>query len=392
MASITEGIKPPIVSVGIVGWLRKNLFNGWLNSLLTIVMLWVIANLVVGLWGFVATARWEVIPANLRLFMVGRYPLDQVWRVQAGVAILSFLLGASWRAWGGIMQQMGIAIGVLFVLLSLLPFENTSRLDLVANVTLIGLGFGFARVIRSRGLLLAFWVFSLFLMAVLMYGGVAGLPIVATDLWGGLLLTFVFAVSGIALSFPLGVLLAVGRQSSYPVIKAFSILYIEIVRGVPLITVLFSAGIVLPIFLPEGMTIERVVRMVVGFTMFTAAYLAEVVRGGLQSVGRGQNEAAQALGLNTFEILWLIILPQALRNVIPAIVGQFISLFKDTSLVAIIGLLELAGIANSVISQQEFLGRQTEVLVFIAAIYFVCCYAMTYASRRLEKRLGVGER
>ncbi len=392
MASISEGIKPPIASVGVVGWLRKNLFNGWLNSLLTIVMLWVIVNLALGILGFVTTARWQVIPANLRLFMVGRYPLDQVWRVQSAVAILSFLLGASWRAWGGIMQQMGIAVGVLFVLLALLPFENSSRLYLAANVALIGVGFGFAWVVRSRGLLVAFWVFSFFVMTGLMYGGVAGLPVVATDLWGGLLLTFVFAVSGIVLSFPLGVLLAVGRQSSYPVIKAFSILYIEIVRGVPLITVLFSAGIVLPIFLPEGMTIERVVRMVVGFTAFTAAYLAEVVRGGLQSVGRGQNEAAQALGLNTIEILWLIILPQALRNVIPAIVGQFISLFKDTSLVAIIGLLELAGIANSVISQQEFLGRQTEVLVFIAAIYFVCCYAMTYASRRLEKRLGVGER
>jgi general L-amino acid transport system permease protein len=169
-------------------------------------------------------------------------------------------------------------------------------------------------------------------------------------------------------------------------------LYIEIVRGVPLITVLFTAGILLPIFLPEGMTVERVVREIVGFTAFTAAYLAEVVRGGLQSIGRGQNEAAKALGLNTAQILWFIILPQALRNVIPAIVGQFISLFKDTSLVAIIGLLELAGIANSVISQQEFLGRQNEVLVFIAAIYLVCCYAMTYASRRLEKRLGVGER
>ncbi len=385
-------MKPPVASVGVLGWLRKNLFSSWINSLLTIVMLWVIANLVAGLWGFFTTAKWEVIPANLRLFMVGRYTLEEVWRVQVSVAILSFLLGASWRAWGGIMQQLGVAIGVLFILLALLPFEDSSRLYLVANVALIAAGFAFARLVRSRGLLLALWIISPFVMAVLMYGGVAGLPIVATDLWGGLLLTFVFAISGIVLSFPLGVLLAIGRQSSYPVIKAFSILYIEIVRGVPLITVLFSAGIVLPIFLPEGMTIERVVRMIVGFTMFTAAYLAEVVRGGLQSVGRGQNEAAQAIGLNTFQILWLIVLPQALRNVIPAIVGQFISLFKDTSLVAIIGLLELAGIANSVISQQEFLGRQTEVLVFIAAIYFVCCYAMTYASRRLEKRLGVGER
>ena len=391
MATMIE-IKPPATSIGVLGWLRKNLFSSVPNSLLTIIALWLIYNSAVGLWGFVTTARWEVVAVNLRLFMIGRYTLDQVWRVQVSLAIFSFLLGASWRAWGGIMQQIGVAILVLFVLLVLLPFENSSRLVLAANAALIGLGFLTARLVRSRRWLIALWVLSPFAMALLLYGGVWGLPIVATDLWGGLLLTLVFAISGIILSFPLGVLLALGRQSSYPVIKASSILYIEIVRGVPLITVLFTAGILLPIFMPEGMTVERVVREIVGFTAFTAAYLAEVVRGGLQSVGRGQNEAAKALGLNTVQILWFIILPQALRNVIPAIVGQFISLFKDTSLVAIIGLLELAGIANSVISQQEFLGRQNEVLVFIAAIYLVCCYAMTYASRRLEKRLGVGER
>jgi general L-amino acid transport system permease protein len=392
MATLTEIIKPPATSVGVLGWMRKNLFSSVSNSLLTLIALWLIYNGAVGLWGFVTTAQWGVVAVNLRLFMVGRYTLDQVWRIQVSLAIFSFLLGASWRAWGGIMRQVGAAILALFLLLILLPFENSSRLVLAADIGLLVLGFLLAWLLRSRRWLIALWVLSPFAIAVLLYGGVVGLPIVATDLWGGLLLTLVFAVSGIVLSFPLGVLLALGRQSSYPVIKGFSILYIEIVRGVPLITVLFSAGILLPIFLPEGMTVERVVREIVGFTAFTAAYLAEVVRGGLQSIGRGQNEAAKALGLNTAQILWFIILPQALRNVIPAIVGQFISLFKDTSLVAIIGLLELAGIANSVISQQEFLGRQNEVLVFIAAVYFVFCYAMTFASRQLEKRLGVGER
>jgi general L-amino acid transport system permease protein len=392
MTNSTEILKPPETSIGVLGWMRKNLFSSVPNSLLTLIALWLIYNAVVGLWGFLTTAQWGVVAVNLRLFMVGRYTLEQVWRIQASLAIFSFLLGASWRAWGGIMQQVGAAILALFVLLVLLPFETTSRLYLAANIALGATGFFFARLLRSHKWLIVLWILSPFAMAVLLYGGVVGLPVVATDLWGGLLLTLVFAISGIVLSFPLGVLLALGRQSSYPVIKGFSVLYIEIVRGVPLITVLFTAGILLPIFLPEGMTVERVVREIVGFTAFTAAYLAEVVRGGLQSIGRGQNEAAKALGLNTAQILWFIILPQALRNVIPAIVGQFISLFKDTSLVAIIGLLELAGIANSVISQQEFLGRQNEVLVFIAAIYLVCCYAMTYASRRLEKRLGVGER
>lgn len=392
MSTRSDTLAPPVTSVGVIGWLHKNLFSSWFNSLLTIVSSWIIYILVVGIWGFVVTAKWEVVPVNLRLFMVGRYPLEQVWRVEISLGILCFLLGASWRLWGGIMRQVAIAVGALLVVAALLPFELSSRVYLVVTAALIGIGFGSAHIVRSRRLVISLWILSIFVTGFLLYGGAGGLPLVPSDLWGGLLLTLVFAVSGIVLSFPLGVLLAVGRQSSYPVIKAFSILYIEVVRGVPLITVLFTAGLIFPIFLPEGMTVERVFRAIAGFTAFTAAYLAETVRGGLQSVGHGQNEAAKALGLNTFQILWLIILPQALRNVIPAIVGQFISLFKDTSLVAIIGLLELTGIATSVISQQEFLGRQTEVLVFIALIYFVLCYAMTYASRRLEKRLGVGER
>ena len=390
--TMTDTLKPPVASVGVLGWLRKNLFSSWLNSILTVVALWIIYNLGVALLGFVATANWNVVAVNLRLFMIGRYTLEEAWRVQVSVTIIAFLLGASWRLWGGIIQQIAISIGVLFALLALLPFETNSRLYLVANVALMAIGFGFAHVVRSRKLFLALWILSPFAMAILLEGGVANLPIVSTDLWGGLLLTFALAVAGIVLSFPLGVALAVGRQSDYPVIKWFSVLYIEIVRGVPLITVIFAAQIILPIFLPEGMTVDRVVRAMVAFILFTAAYLAEIVRGGLQSVGRGQNEAAKAIGLNTLQILWLIILPQAIRAVIPALVGQFISLFKDTSLVAIAGLLDLAGIANSVISQQEFLGRQNEVLVFIAGIYFVCCYTMTYASRRLEKKLGVGER
>ncbi len=392
MATTIDTIKPPVASVGIFGWLRKNLFSSWVNSLLTLVALWLLYTVGTGVVGFVLGAQWDVVVVNLRLFMVGRYTIDQVWRVQLGLSILAFLLGASWRLWGGIMRQLGIAIAGLFIVLALLPFEFSSRLYMALNIAAMAIGFGFAHLVRSRQLLLGLWILSLFVITVLLYGGVAGLPLVSSDLWGGLLLTFIYAVSGIVLSFPLGVLLAVGRQSSYPVIRWFSILYIELVRGVPLITVLFTANLILPIFLPEGMTVERVLRAIAGFVLFTAAYIAEIVRGGLQAVGHGQSEAAQALGLNTFQILWLIILPQALRSVIPALVGQFVSLFKDTSLVAIIGLLELAGIANSVISQQEFLGKQTEVLLFCSVIYFVCCYAMTYASRRLEKRLGVGER
>lgn len=392
MATITETLKPPMISLGPIGWLRKNLFSSWFNSLLTIVCLWLLFQVVVGLFSFVTNANWKVVTVNLRLFTVGRYPIEEVWRVMVSLSLAAFLLGASWRAWGGIMRTMAIAIGAFFVAIAIQPFETTeTRLFFFANLVLMGAGFGFAHFVRARRLLITGWILAPFISAILMYG-VGPLPTVTTDLWGGLLLTFVLAISGILLSFPLGVLLALGRQSSYPVIKWFSVLYIEIVRGVPLVTVLFTAQIVLPIFFSEGFTVERVVRAIAGFTVFTAAYLAEVVRGGLQSIGRGQSEAARAIGLNTFQMLWLIILPQALRAVIPAIVGQFISLFKDTSLVAIVGLLDLTGIATAVTQQRDFLGLDTEVLLYIAMIYFVCCFAMTYASRRLEKRLGVGER
>ena len=215
---------------------------------------------------------------------------------------------------------------------------------------------------------------------------------VPTDQWGGLLLTLALALVGITASFPLGVSLAVGRQSTFPAIRIFCIGYIELVRGLPLITILFMLQIMLPLFLPQQITVERAVRAMVAFTLFTAAYIAEIVRGGLQAIPRGQGEAARALGLNGALTLLFIILPQALRLTIPAMVGQFISLFKDTSLVAIVGLLDLARIANAAANQPEFLGRVSEVYVFIAAIYFAIAFAMSYASRRLEKTLGVGER
>lgn len=392
VAVATEILKPPITQIGYLGWLKKNLFSNWFNSILTIVALWIIYRLVALLFSFVAGANWNVIIVNLRLFVVGRYPLDQIWRVQSSLWITSFLLGASWRLWGGILRMVGLALGVVFMLAGLAQFGTTNAdLSLGANVLWLAIGFGFAYLARSRGLILGLWLGSPFVIGYLLNGG-GPLVYVPTDLWGGLLLTFVLSVFGILLSFPLGVLLALGRQSSYPVIRWFCIAFIELVRGVPLVTLIFAAQIVFPIFLPEGITVERVTRALAAFVIFAAAYLAEVVRGGLQSVGQGQSEAARAIGLNTIQLLWLVILPQALRNVIPAIVGQFISLFKDTSLVAIVGLLDLAGIANAVISQQEFLGRQSEVLVFIAAIYFICCFVMTYASRRLEVRLGVGER
>ncbi len=392
MSTLTETLKPPPSTLGVLGWLRARLFSTWYNALLTVLALWLLYVLGAGLWDAVSTANWNVVTVNLRLFMIGRYPVEQAWRVQVAVSLLALLAGAAWGVWRGIMRTLAAGLGALFVTLALLPFEPNSRLWLAANFVLLALGVALGHLTRSRRLVAAGWLAALPLSALLLYGAGDALPPVVTDLWGGLLLTFTLAVSGIALSFPLGVALAVGRQSSYPVMRVFCTLFIEIVRGVPLITVLFMMQIMLQLFLPEGVTVERVFRAIAGFTLFTAAYLAEIVRGGLQSVGRGQSEAARALGLNGLQVLWFIILPQALRAVIPALVGQFISLFKDTSLVAIVGLLDLTGIANAVVQQQAFLGLQREVYLFIAAVYFVCAFSMSWASRRVEHLLGVGER
>jgi general L-amino acid transport system permease protein len=238
------------------------------------------------------------------------------------------------------------------------------------------------------------WLVVFVLAVTLLQGfrGIAWLPEIGSNLWGGLLLTFMLSLVSIVASFPLGVLLALGRRSQLPAVSFFSTVYIELVRGVPLVTILYMAQIMLPLFLPAELRIANVMRVIVGMTLFTAAYLAENVRGGLQAIPSGQIEAAQALGLNNAYVTLFIVLPQALRLVIPANVGLFISLFKDTTLAAIVGILELLSIGRSVLAQPEWLGRQTEVYLFIAAIFFVFSYVMSYASYRLEAALGVGKR
>ena len=207
-----------------------------------------------------------------------------------------------------------------------------------------------------------------------------------------MLLTFLLALVSIVISFPLGVLLALGRRSQLPAVSIFSTVYIEVVRGVPLVTILFMAQIMVPLFFPEEMRLDRILRAMTGMTLFAAAYMAENVRGGLQSIPEGQIEAAKAIGLNNFLTTWLIVLPQALRVVIPPIVNLFIGLFKDTTLVTIVGLLDLLAVGKSVLAQPEFLGLQQEVYIFIAAVFYVFCYVMSYASYQLEQALGVGRR
>jgi len=266
----------------------------------------------------------------------------------------------------------------------------------LANPVAIGVGYLAGRMLQPKsGWVTAAWGLS-FVVAIFLLRGFKGngiLPDVRTGLWGGLLLTFLLALVGIVASFPIGVLLALGRQSSLPVVKLFCTLFIELVRGVPLVTILFMASIILPLFLPENIRIDRVLRAMTGMTLFAAAYMAENVRGGLQSIPRGQVEAAHAVGLNGFQTMLLIVLPQALRVVIPAIVGQFIALFMDTTLAVIVGLLELLAIGKAVLnSNPQWLLLDKEVYLFIAAVFWVFTYSMSYASRKLEVALGLGKR
>lgn len=402
MTTVTEAIKPPPATMGPIGWLRKNLFNTWYNALLTVVSLWFIYVVVKGVltWVFIA-ADWSPVTSNPKLFMVGQYPSDEIWRVGLIVLMVSFLFGLSWGVWGGTVRTFALVMALGLGALALLPvgleiIGLEVRLWLLANPALVALGYLLARtpVGRPRWAMTG-WLLSFVLTLILLRGFQDNprLPLVGTGVWGGLLLTFLLALVGIVASLPLGVLLALGRRSNLPVVRIFSILFIELVRSVPLVSVLFMAQIILPLFLPEEIRVDRILRALLGITLFSAAYMAENVRGGLQAVPEGQIEAAKAVGLSGPLLMLLIVLPQALRAVIPAIVGQFISLFKDTTLVVIVGLLEILGIGKSIVlGNVEWIGLQREVYLFIAAVFWIFTYSMSYASRRLEAALGVGER
>jgi general L-amino acid transport system permease protein len=656
-------LKPPATSVGFLGWLNKNLFNNWYNSILTVLGLAIVYFAISGAISFMihsshqvriltpdqyvllteedgalavhlrkqqpnnsygihvfveytdnGTAktiedvvvdiasgssaihirdgdeiiiepvgvpletvsdaveitevrtvfnRWTVIPNNLTLLMVGRYPQDMLERPWLALVFVALMMGLSAGLWGGLVRQIGAVAGIVFVLFLFVPFENGPRIWLaitlgtgivaflfsfawpkikawtetigvtkkllpsfgaicaVAVIPLIAwvmgvftpslpfedalhspervwLSFmlmGFAlginggiwrgwlgllplvmvgvgtvtmmfvivlSVVPLQGILdfvvhlteawqkpiewvlenlitflmalqdfvfitllpgdfdkIAFWVLMLVISVAYAWGrnalslknltylgwaltlpvtlavvggiGTDWLPPINTRLWGGLMLTLLLSVVGIALSFPLGILLALGRRSQFPVVSGFCVLYIELIRGVPLISILFMANIMIPLLLP-GSEIENVFSAMAGIMLFSAAYMAENVRGGLQAIPRGQFEAGYAVGLNGWQSTIFITLPQALRTVIPAIVGQAIALFKDTTLVSIIGLFDFLLIGQAVINNRYWLGLWDEILFFVAIVYWIFCFSMSYISRRIETNLGVGER
>ena len=364
--------KPPVATTGLIGWLRMNLFSNFFNTIITLLVIYFLYQLIPWFlnWSvFTADfthnylgerisdrtgcsrvanpeeyhgACWSIIIVRFYQFIYGFYPVEQVWRVN-----LTYFL--------------------LTVAIIPLLFEN----------------------LPGRKQLVKFTIIFPIIAFILLYGGF-GFEIVPTNKWGGLLVTLVLGVFGIALAFPLGIILALGRRSKLPVISMMCTLFIEFIRGVPLITLLFFGMVMLPLFLPEGINMDGLVRVLVAVTLFQAAYMAEVIRGGLQAIPQGQYEAAQSVGLSYFQMNRKIILPQAIRITIPSIVNTSIGLFKDTTLVIIIGLLDLLGIGRGALADATWMGLSNEVYVFVAIVFFIFTFSMSRYSLYLEKKLKTG--
>ncbi len=384
-------------AINPIDWTKKNLFNTWYNSILTVLSLlfiyWIGSGLVNWIFNI---ADWIVLKENLRLFFVGTYPIQLLWRVWLSLIIVTFLGGLSW----GILsinktlfnRQTLMILGIISFtgIIIMMPLGLQAGLYLLGLILLI-VTVAFltknylTQLYSFNKWLPLIWLITFFIVTSLVKGGLL-LKEVRIEQFSGLLLTLFAAIISIVLCFPFGVLLALGRQSKLPVIRWLSIGYIEIIRALPLLGILFMAQIMLPLILPSDVRLDRVIRAICGFVLFASAYLAENIRGGLQSIPKGQTEAAKALGLNMPLVLMLIVLPQAIKAVIPAIVGQFISLFKDTSLLSIVGLIDLLGISQSILSNPKYIGRYQEVYLFIALIYWICCYAMALASKNIEKK------
>jgi general L-amino acid transport system permease protein len=363
--------RPPTGSTGPLGWARANLFGSWWSTAITLLLGYIILRIAVSFFAWAVLnavwtvpynaqgvantaacqnakgigACWAIIADKYRLILLGRYPYDQQWR--PAICVLLFV--------------------ALYVVSAMRRFWR-KELALI-------------------------WIGTLVVVGVLMWGGVLGMPLVTEDQWGGLPITLLLATLGLTCAFPLSVLVALGRRSTnLPAVKMLCVVYVELIRGVPLVAVLFMANVMFPLFMPNGVNIDKLLRTEIAIILFTGAYLAEVVRGGLQALPKGQAEAADALGLGYWKKTGLIILPQALRLVIPPLVNTFIGSFKDTSLVLIIGLFDLLTMGTVALSDPPWQSFSTEVYLMLAVIYFAFCFAMSRYSRGLERELAHSHR
>jgi general L-amino acid transport system permease protein len=340
-----------------VKWARENLFSSWPSALATLAILWL---------------AWRFLPPFLDWALV-----HAVWRA-ADPRICREAQGACWAF---------VTEKHRFILFGTYPFEQHWRPALATGILIFLWVFSSMRKFWNWWLATV-WAAGLALIAALMWGGVAGLPYVENERWGGLILTLLLATFGIAAAFPLSILLALGRRSGMPAVRWMCIGYIELIRGVPLISLLFMASVMLPLFLPAGVTMDKLLRAQLAMILFAAAYLAEVVRGGLQAIPRHQHEAAAALGMPYWMETAHIILPQALRVAIPPLVNTFIGFFKDTSLVLIIGLFDLLSTIKVSLQDPAWSGHGIEAYLFVSAVYFLFCFAMSAYSQSLERGLA----
>ena len=350
-----QTLEAPSSSKGFIYWAKGNLFSTPTNTLMTFMGLALLYYIIPPFlqWAyfdanFAGTTKaqctgsgacWIFIKMKIDLFMYGFYPAEELWRLKTIV-----------------MLFIAIVIGSRFV-------KNGNVKFLIATL---------------------FFILSL----ILVIGGIFGLEYVSTDKWGGLMLTIIVASVGIVFSFPIGIIIAFGRQSNLPIIRSISVTYVEMIRGVPLITILFMSSVILPLFFPEGISFDKLLRALIGITLFQAAYVAENIRGGLQSIPKGQYEAADTIGLSYWQKMLLVILPQALKVAIPNLVGAFISLFQDTTLVLIIGLFDLLSTVTIAAADSNWIGMETEGYVFVTAIFWAFCYGMSRYSNKLEKQFN----
>ena len=333
-------------------WLRENLFAGWAGTALTV---------------FLVLVLWKSVSPFIDWAF-----LDAVWRPDPKAC-----QEAKGACWGFIAEKHR------FILFGTYPYELHWR-PALATVILIGLWVFSAFRMFWRSWLVLVWFFGLTVIGVLMWGGVLGMQYVENERWGGLILTLLLTTFGLAIAFPLSILLALGRRSEMPVIRGLCVGYIELIRGVPLISLLFMASVMLPLFLPSGVSIDKLLRAQIAMILFAAAYLAEVIRGGLQAIPKGQYDAAHALALPFWRRTYLIILPQALRIAVPALVNNFIAFFKDTSLVLIIGLFDLLSTIKISLQDRTWTGFGVEAYLFASLVYFVFCAAMSRYSKSFE--------
>jgi general L-amino acid transport system permease protein len=384
-------LPPPASERGVIGWLRHNLFSSWVNTILTLggialiawivppALNWLIFN---ATWTFPPEVRnlsrapnlqdcapngacWLFVEARFGQFVYGFYPAASRWRPDIVFVVL--VACVYWLLAGWTPQKKPVA-WFFFVIYPLLAFWLLYG----------GLGL--------------FWPFVWPLRFI--WPALVGpsLDIVPTQNWGGFMMTMIIGVVGIIVSLPLGILLALGRRSPLPLIHMLSVGFIEFVRGVPLITVLFMANVMIPLFLPQGVEFDILLRVLIGVILFSAAYVAEVVRGGLQAIPKGQYEGAMAMGLGYWQMMRLIVLPQALRVSIPALVNSFIGLFMDTTLVSMVGLYDFLNMVKAGFKDANWIGADMTGYVFCAIVYWVCCFGMSRYSMHLEKKLHTGHK